>query len=80
MPCTLDWFPGEVTDGARFVGLGAVTDHVNATEPESTGLPLSVTVTVTVLDPTVVGVPVTTPVDAFSARPAGNPDAAYPNV
>ena len=24
MPCTLDWFPGEVTDGARLVGAAVV--------------------------------------------------------
>ena len=57
-----------------------MTAQLNVVDVDWIGLPLSVTVTVTVLDPTVVGVPVTTPVDAFSARPAGNPDAAYPNV
>ena len=46
---------------------------MNVVEAEDAGEPLSVTVTVTVPDPTVVGVPVITPVDVFRTNPAGNP-------
>ena len=76
MPTVLVWLPGFVT--VTVFPVAELTVQVNAALPEAPVV--SFAVTVTLLDPAVVGVPLIRPLELLIDRPAGNPVAEYVSV